>query len=497
MSSMGFLARGRASEQWEVDTSGELLRFDDGRSVSFAEGSHNILVTGTTGAGKTTCAVIPALDRCIGAGFSGVIVDVKGSLADAVRKLAAYHGRLGEVVEFGPGPGARKINLFHEITPFRFRELMRSLLLDSTCMDDRNIGFVMSGLRCLTEAYQMVSFLSRRKKLRLNLDILRRLADDHVYALRVYQNFKREFATTENLEIRDLMTSIEGDRMHIIPHIEKQLSDSSWHEQNAYRLSVIRSALGNLCNAPGIKDNFISSRKENLDIADRIYKKKQIIVLRLSPETGITGAGIVRILLHDFYTAVLRNGSRLPENQYTFCIADEAQYFISTDRTVELNDNQLIAVARESRNINILGTQSLSSLYARTHDEEAIHAIASNCNVRLFLYSDDVRTRELARRCGQKSLDCLQPGEAVFSKFNTVRRIHQHAVVSLQNMHDELQQKLAAVQNISLPPVMPEKMPGKAALRRRLQEQRALEECYCGEAVPRPKRGTSLGALQL
>ncbi|HIX40826.1 MAG TPA: hypothetical protein H9857_08520 [Candidatus Desulfovibrio intestinigallinarum] len=488
MSAMGFLAADKASSLplKETDTSGELLRFDNGLRVTFAEGCHNMLVTGTTGAGKTTSIILPAMDRLIGAGFGGVIVDVKGSLADSVRKLAARHGRLGDVVEFGPGPGARKINLFHGVDSFRFRDLLRSLLLDSANRDDRNIAFAMSGLRCLTQAYQMLLLLSRAQKLRLNFDILRRLINDHYYALRVYHNFKKEFEKTNIPEAEELMLAIEGDKMHIIPHDEKkQLRDNTWNEQVAYRLSVIRSAVENLCNAPGIKENFISSRKENIDIADRIYHKKQIVVLRLAPETGVVGAGLVRILLQEFYTAVLRHGSKLPENEYTFCIADEAQHFLSTDRTEALNDNQFIAVARESRNINILGTQSLSSLYARTHDEEAIRTIVSNCNVRLFLYSDDMRTRELSNICRQKPLEELQPGEVVLAKFNTFRRSHQYATASVQDMYNETQQKLAAVQDIPLPPVMPEKMPGKAALRKRQQRQRALEDSYVVKSGPR------------
>lgn len=266
MSAMGFLAADKASSLplKETDTSGELLRFDNGLRVTFAEGCHNMLVTGTTGAGKTTSIILPAMDRLIGAGFGGVIVDVKGSLADSVRKLAARHGRLGDVVEFGPGPGARKINLFHGVDSFRFRDLLRSLLLDSANRDDRNIAFAMSGLRCLTQAYQMLLLLSRAQKLRLNFDILRRLINDHYYALRVYHNFKKEFEKTNIPEAEELMLAIEGDKMHIIPHDEKkQLRDNTWNEQVAYRLSVIRSAVENLCNAPGIKENFISSRKEN------------------------------------------------------------------------------------------------------------------------------------------------------------------------------------------------------------------------------------------
>ena len=208
-------------------------------------------------------------------------------------RLAFGRGRTSRT---GPGPGARKINLFHGVDSFRFRDLLRSLLLDSANRDDRNIAFAMSGLRCLTQAYQMLLLLSRAQKLRLNFDILRRLINDHYYALRVYHNFKKEFEKTNIPEAEELMLAIEGDKMHIIPHDEKkQLRDNTWNEQVAYRLSVIRSAVENLCNAPGIKENFISSRKENIDIADRIYHKKQIVVLRLAPETGVVGAGLVQV----------------------------------------------------------------------------------------------------------------------------------------------------------------------------------------------------------
>ena len=62
-----------------------LYRFDSGATISFQEGSHNVLAIGGVGRGKTASIVLPMAARCIRAGLPGLIIDVKNNLIDQIR----------------------------------------------------------------------------------------------------------------------------------------------------------------------------------------------------------------------------------------------------------------------------------------------------------------------------------------------------------------------------------------------------------------------------
>ena len=96
-----------------------------------------------------------------------------------------------------------------------------------------------------------------------------------------------------------------------------------------------------------------------------INDERRIVVLRFSPATGEAGAGIARLLLHDYYQAVYDRGLDLSEGQRTFLLADEFQDVISTDPTDPLNDAAFVAKVREFNCATLLGTQSAVALARR------------------------------------------------------------------------------------------------------------------------------------
>ncbi len=49
--------------------------FDNGHTVTFADGTHNSLFLGTTGSGKTHSGLLPAFNRLVRAGFGVVVVE--------------------------------------------------------------------------------------------------------------------------------------------------------------------------------------------------------------------------------------------------------------------------------------------------------------------------------------------------------------------------------------------------------------------------------------
>ncbi|MCR5259962.1 MAG: DUF4116 domain-containing protein, partial [Desulfovibrio sp.] len=219
----------------------------------------------------------------------------------------------------------------------------------------------------------------------------------------------------------------------------KTATQRVWREQVTYDMSAIRTGLRLFRASPGLERQFFATGGAALTMDRWVYDEKKIVVLRLSPATGEVGAGISRLLLRGYYQAVYDRGLGLPEGQCTFLLADEFQDFISTDPTDALNDAAFVAKVREFRCAVLLGTQSAIALAQRAiRGISDVRTILGNCNIRIFMYSDEPETVSLAP-ASETPLDALGPGQAVLVHYDVAARTHRHATTGVNGMHNALQ----------------------------------------------------------
>lgn len=462
----------------QVPRPAALLQFDDGESVTFEDARHNTLVLGTTGSGKTASIILPAADRLVAAGFGGLIVDIKGNFTDHIRAIARAYGREKDILELGTGPRARKINLLAGASATRVHDILQQFMLCCSAPDDHNRSFHMRGLRCVVDILMMMRMMSERCGLPMHLCILERMMNDPTYARECFQRFRDIFNDEADPEARDLIRRIGGDHFHIVPPILRRSEETTWQEQVGYRLGVVRTAIQMLRQTNGLEAQFFAPRKAVLDIAGEIYRRRRIVVLRLAPDCGELGAVLARTLLRDYYAAVYAHGLQLPQGQYTFCITDEAQDFLSVERLDQYNDNSFLARNREYRNINIMGTQSVAALVARTHDPEAVEAMLNNFNVRVFFYSDDPQTQRLADVHDQTPLTVHTRGKGLLVRIDAAAGRRVVGKVSVQTMHDALQSTLAAHGGRSPSTALPSRPLSRQRQLRKARQERSWEEAY-------------------
>ena len=436
-------SRPSAQEAQNQDTAPEdaVLHFDNGESVSLADMLHICLVLGTTGSGKTTSVLLPAVDGLIGRGFGGLVVDVKGSMAGAVRAIANRHGREADVLEIGPYETATPIDLLAGATAHDASELFRAIFMSHAAADERNQSFHTAGLAQAVDAWQILSARGRDVAVPFSLTAFDRILNDSEFATTVFSAFKKQdnLSQTE----KELIRRIAGASAHVIPADAKTATQRVWREQVTYDMSAIRTGLRLFRASPGLERQFFATGGAALTMDRWVYDEKKIVVLRLSPATGEAGAGISRLLLRGYYQAVYDRGLGLPEGQCTFLLADEFQDVISTDPTDPLNDAAFVAKVREFRCATLLGTQSAIALAQRAHRGLGdVRTILGNCNVRIFLYSDEPETVSLAPAT-EAPLDELGPGQAVLVHYDAVARTHRHSTTGVNSMHDALQSVLA------------------------------------------------------
>ncbi|MCR5564076.1 MAG: type IV secretory system conjugative DNA transfer family protein, partial [Desulfovibrio sp.] len=148
-----------AADSTAIPESEILLEFDSGRRMTFAQGTRSSLIIGGTGSGKTASVVLPMTSNLIGAGYGGLILDVKGNLREQVRALASSHGRLGDIVEFGSALDANRCNFISGMAEHEIADLM-NLFAVSGVETDHNIAWHQKGAKMCVDVARMLADIS-------------------------------------------------------------------------------------------------------------------------------------------------------------------------------------------------------------------------------------------------------------------------------------------------------------------------------------------------
>lgn len=137
-----------------------------------------------------------------------------------------------------------------------------------------------------------------------------------------------------------------------------------------------------------------SSPKEKLTFNgfDEVIKKGKIVVLNMNiAEYNLLSKIIAAYLKLDFQTEVLNNLSKNKQKISAF-ICDEY------DKYCTKNDADFFSVSREAKCINIVSTQSYSSLKNTLKDESSVKVILQNLINKIWFRTDDIFTIEEAQK---------------------------------------------------------------------------------------------------
>jgi hypothetical protein len=438
---IGFLSETAVKEMPVTDPGKTMVAFDSGNVVTFAEACMHTIVSGTTGIGKTSSVILPAVRNLLKAGFSGLVLDIKGNMIDHCMAIARECGRENDILEFGTGPRARRINLLHGLDEQATYDMLKTLFTREFAGRSQNMDFHLAGVHATADLVKLCRYLAEYDSgFTPSFARLYEMMGDYDLCRELFELFERlAFGDEEEM----FASRITTDSFHPCSS-KKDKPLRSYAEQVEYRMHRSRSALTGFMESPGVSRAFCSPDADGLDMGDLIYAQGKIVVLRFGAAAGETAAGLCRYFLEEYYKAVFRHGMELPPEKYTFVAADEFQDIVNFDRNNRFNDCAVIAKSREFRNIFIAGTQSMSALGNNGANHNEIEAFVNNCNNRIMLYSDDPWTQEVARRHTDMDLCALQSGEAMVVKFDLETRRHVFGLETLQQSHDELRKVLDA-----------------------------------------------------
>ncbi|BAH74951.1 type IV secretory system conjugative DNA transfer family protein [Solidesulfovibrio magneticus] len=443
MASIGFCAKTPVRPQIEP-AKDAIIKFDSGISISREEACYNTLVLGSTGTGKTTSVILPAIGALIEKGHSGLIIDIKGNLSEQVRILATKRGRIDDVVEFGSSKNASKVDLLSGLSISQVRELLTVIATFQFGNMTSNLDWHTKGVTIATECVTLLRYLNEKNnEIQTNLKNLVDILNDWPLAARLFQYFKKHVLDTNSKDQKDFLSRVQSDNFNPLVYDNRKSSSNTFNEQTTWRLGAVRNGLTEFLQNSSIAQNFATSGS-GLNLADLIYKQRKIVLLRFDGTSGQVGAWLSRYVLTEYYRAVFENGLKLNKEEYTFFVGDEFQELSDFHPSNRYNDNSFAAKSREYKNVTIVGTQSVSSLQSRGASGASVLEFLNNVNNRIFMYCDDPVSQEVARRYNEAVfLNELEPGRAFVVKFDAQSRRRLQYVENLQISHDELQMELA------------------------------------------------------
>lgn len=350
----------------------------------------NFLITGTIGSGKTSSAMYPFTKQLLKYNSENssdkvgmLILDVKGNYYNQVKNYVDLYGLQDDLVVIGLNSGIF-YNPLHKpnLKPIVLANRLKTIL---TLFSENNSEsyWLDKAEQILAEAIKLcrlyndnyVTFSELHKLITVpgyykdKIDVLRalfissKLNNKQIYELNECLNFFQK-------EFEALDSRTKGILVSEITRITNTfISD--------YDVFSTFSPDKNKLNFLGFED---------------VIKSGKIVVLNMNvSEYSLLSKIIATYLKLDFQTEILSSLSNGTDRKTAFICDEYDKYCTKTD-------SNFFSLSRESKCINIVSTQSYSSLKSALKDEASVKVITQNLINKIWFRTDDIFTIEEAQK---------------------------------------------------------------------------------------------------
>ena len=347
----------------------------------------NILVTGTIGSGKTSCCMYPFTRQLIGyhknddnSKIGMLILDVKGNYYREVVRFASSCNRLSDLYVIELGSNVRynpldKPNLKPSVIANRLKTIL--MLFSPNNSESYWLDKVE---QVLTESIKFCRLYNDGYVNFLELHKLITLPDYYIEKLTIIKNLFH-LGKLSKKDCYDALSSID--------FFEKE-----FNSLDSRTLSIIKSEITRITNC-FVSDYDVMQtfcpQKEDINFYGfrDLVDNGKIVVLNMNiAEYKNLSKIIATYLKLDFQTEVMSRLSRFSNNSFRSVafICDEFHEYCSS------SDADFFAQSREAKCINIVATQSYSSLLNSINNQYAVKVIIQNLINKLWFRTDDINT---------------------------------------------------------------------------------------------------------
>lgn len=350
----------------------------------------NFLITGTIGSGKTSSAMYPLTRQLIKYNkehperkIGMLILDVKGNYYNQVTKYAEKYGLLEDL---------------------KVIELKGKVMYNP--LDKPNLKAMVLANRLKT----ILNLFSENNSESYWLDKAEQVLAEAIKLCRLYNDGYVTF-----VELHKLIT-IDGYYEQKIQILREKFMSAKFSQEQVYELntaleffqkefknldirtlSILKSEITRITNTfisdYDVKNTFCAEREKlNFKGFKEVIEKGEIVVLNMNiAEYKNLSKIIAAYLKLDFQTEIMENLAKKTSKTTAFICDEYAEYVTKTD-------SDFFSLSREAKCINIVSTQSYSSLKNTLKDETAVKVICQNLINKIWFRTDDIFTIEEAQK---------------------------------------------------------------------------------------------------
>lgn len=353
----------------------------------------NILITGTIGSGKTSSAIYPFSEQLIKYNFNNsknklgiLFLDVKGNFVNQIYNYSKKYNRLSDLIIIG-------LNSKNTYNPLDKPHLKPAVIANRLKI--------------------ILSLFSPNTSESYWLDKVEQILTECIKLCRLYNNGYVNFKEIHNLvnnknyfyeKISYLRSLFQQNKFNTYSTYDLY-SSINFFENEFFSLddrtfSILKSEISRITNV-FISDYDIlkTFSPEKSDITFNGFKTLiddgKLVVLSMNIAEYKNLAKIIAAYLKlDFQSEVLqriKNKTYIESRSVAFVCDEFHEYITSTD-------SDFFAQSRESKCINIVATQSYSSLLNTLNNENTLKVVIQNLTNKLWFRSDDLFTIESAQK---------------------------------------------------------------------------------------------------
>lgn len=350
----------------------------------------NILITGTIGSGKTSSAIYPfsaQLIKYCSDNFEkkmGILcLDVKGNFYKQIKFYVKKFNRLKDLVIISLNSNETYNPLDKpDLNPLVLANRLKTIL--TLFSPNTSDSFWLDKVeQVICEAIKLCRLYNNNY---VNFIELHKLINDKSYYLEKIKLLRNMFLNNKfsNIELYNLTSAIT-------------FFENEFFKLDERTISILKSEITRI-TLPFVSDYNISKTfsptKKNITFSGfkDIIKSGKIVVLSMNiSEYSVLSKIIATYMKLDFQSEVMSNFNSKTSRSVAF-ICDEYQEYITS------SDANFFSESREAKCINIVSTQSYSSLLNTIKDESALKVILQNLVNKLWFRTDDIFTIESAQK---------------------------------------------------------------------------------------------------
>lgn len=356
---------------------------ENGECISILEDAlyQNVLISGSIGSGKTSGAISRLIYPLLKSGKSGLILDVKGNFVDRVEEMCKRCGRITDLKIISKGSSKYFEILSNNTSSLELAGRIKQILELLSTNNNSDSYWLDKVENFLTNIFVLMKYLNK-----FNMLELHRLVVEEKYLKECLNDVKESVLKSPPKD------KLAFEITNMINFFTKEFEPLDSRIKGIIKSEITRFTIP-LVTEYDVYNQFCDRGRKELIT----FNEKSIVVLSVPIGENRTLSKILATILKlEFQKHVLSNISNpIP----LFFIADEFQEFCN------VADSNFLSLSREAKCINIISTQSYSSLKSTLKSEDHTRVIIQNLVNKIWFRNDDIYTvSEVIKQLGKTNI---------------------------------------------------------------------------------------------